>query len=152
MQLLITQKAYKVLDGEFKDYIREILNDNYKLMCYDIGNNRQNSNNPYVNGNVIINKEQSLIGRKSYEGLIMENNINMSEVIKRDPEFIYMKAIDSMAFVRYYKLSFMAYKKKSYFIAMRNLELAIKLRGNDHLVDVLMKRLKAEMLSNNYFK
>jgi hypothetical protein len=147
MPILITKKLYSVLDTELKSYIRQIVNKfDQKIMCYDIGGNRPNSYNPYINGDFHISNENALIGRKSYEGMILDNTINMSDIVKKDPEIIFVKAMDSLAFNRYYKLAYSAFVKKSYDVAIRNLELALKLRPNDSLCDGLMLSVKKEKI------
>jgi hypothetical protein len=146
MPLLVTNRHYKELDRELRSHMRQILHSDSKIMSYDIGVNGQNSNNPYVNGNVIVSKENSLIGKMSYEGLLLDHSMLLSDLIKKDPEIKFVKSADSLAFSRYYKLSLSAYKKMNYHVAMKNLELALKLRRNDTLADLLMNSIKEKLL------
>jgi hypothetical protein len=99
-------------------------------------------NNPYIDGKLIMSKENALVARRTYTKLIDNESFNIATMIKNDPEINFTRSACASSFLRYYKLAYSEYKKKNYFKSMKYIKIALGIRHSDSICNMLSSCIK----------
>jgi hypothetical protein len=109
---------------------------------YDISLKPLGVLNPYTDGRFITSNKTALMARRTYASLIGRNDFNVTNMIRKDREVALAKSVDSLIFLRNYKLGFSEYKKKNFSKSQKYINAALGYRPNDLLCQYLLENCK----------
>jgi hypothetical protein len=152
LNILFTEKIFKELDLNLRKFSRNVSvikrgkdNDEkfLKLYAFDIDFNKPQSKNPYISDNLKIEKEHSLIVRKTFIELMNTGKFEMEKFVKFDTEILFAKLTD-LAFLEFFKEGLDYFDYKNVFQATTFFNKALIFKPHDFLTKFLVAQMNSE--------
>jgi hypothetical protein len=139
MPIIFSDKMFKFIDDDIKNYLRDFQFNKIRYCTYDVMISNKFDHDAFYS------KDSCLINRKCYAESLNDCTFEAFKLFRYDGEILQTRNKDHIAFVKYFKQGFIQYKKQNFRRAIICFKSAMSIKPDDNVSEYFINKSASKL-------